>query len=292
MPQKQHATRIFAIFMLVFSMAAIWALLWAGMFTKVIGVVLACFAMALVVVLLAFMVGVRRKRWDGIDVAWGYAGAVIAVTSLFLHQGPTGILQWLVTFAGVLWGVRLGTMILLRQRGTSKQDPRYTKLIASWKNQTPRNVFFRIYLVQAVLITIVTVPIIHINTIHGATFGLLSVLGLLLWVAGFVVEVVADHQLAQFKKLSTNRRPEICATGLRRYSRHPQYFGELAQWWGFAIVSLGTPYGWVGLLGAALITYVIVYISGVPLAEERLATKKGWQAYKKNTNVLVPIVLR
>lgn len=273
-------------------MAAIWALLWAQMFTKVIGVVLACFVIALAVMLLAFVVGIQRKRWDGIDVAWGYAGASIASTSLFLHQGPTGLLQWLVTLAGVLWGVRLGTMILLRQRGTSKQDPRYTSLIGSWKSQTPRNVFFRIYVVQAVLITIVTVPIIHINTIHGATFGFLSVLGLFVWVVGFAVEVAADHQLAQFKNLPKSSRPEICDTWLRRYSRHPQYFGELVQWWGLAIVSLGTPYGWVGLLGAALITYVILYISGVPLAEERLAAKKGWPAYKKQTKLLVPIVLR
>lgn len=292
MPQKKQATRLFITFMVVFSMAAVWALLWAGMFTKVIEVMVACFATALVVILAAFAVGTRRKRWDGIDAAWGYAGAAIALASLSLHHDSIGLLQWLVSLTGVLWGVRLGTMILLRQISTTKQDPRYTGIIASWKRQTPWSVFFRIYLVQAMLITIVTVPIIHINTIHGGTFGLLSVLGLLVWVAGFATEVVADYQLAQFKKLPKNKRPEICNTGLRKYSRHPQYFGELAQWWGLAIVSLGTPYGWVGLLGAGLITYVITYISGVPIAEKRLAGKKGWPTYKKRTNVLIPIVLR
>ncbi len=273
-------------------MSAIWALLWAGMFTRVIVVVLMSFAAAMVVFVAAFLVGIHRKRWDGIDVAWGYAGAVIAVTTLFLHKGPTGFLQWAVTLAGVAWGVRLGTMILLRQLGTAEQDPRYTTLIHSWKNQTKKDVFLRLYIVQAVLITMVTIPIIHINTIHGATFGALSVIGLTVWVLGFGIEVVADYQLANFKKLAASKRPEICKTGLRKYARHPQYFGELAQWWGLAIVSLGTPYGWVGLLGAALITYVICYISGVSLAETRMATKKGWVTYKKQTNLLLPIVLR
>lgn len=292
MPQKQQATRIFIVLMLLLSIWAIWALLWADMFTRVVGVLLASFAVAAVIFLIAFVVGLRRKRWDGIDVAWGYAGAAIAVATLFLHNGPTGIVQWAVTFAGACWGIRLGTMIALRQKDSSKQDPRYTKIIASWKNQSTAAVFLRLYVVQAVLITVVAIPIIHINTIHGATFGALSIIGLMVWALGFVTEVVSDHQLATFKRLPKSMQADICSTGLRKYARHPQYFGELAQWWGLALVSLGTPYGWVGLMGAILITYVMYYISGVSLAEERLSTKKGWQAYKQRTNVLVPIVLR
>jgi steroid 5-alpha reductase family enzyme len=292
MPPKQQATRIFIVIMLLLSMSAIWALLWAGMFTRVITVLLTSFSVAAVIFLIAFVVGLRRKRWDGIDVAWGYAGAAIAVTTLFLHEGPVGSLQWAVTLAGVCWGIRLGTMILLRQRESTKQDPRYTKIIASWKSQSNKDVFLRLYVVQAMLITLVSIPIIHINTIYGATFGTLSVIGLMVWVFGFAAEVVSDRQLATFKKLPKSSRPEICNTGLRKYARHPQYFGELVQWWGLAVVSLGTPYGWVGLMGAVLITYVMYYISGVSLAEQRLATKKGWNVYKEQTNLLVPIVLR
>ncbi len=77
-------------------------------------------------------------------------------------------------------------------------------------------------------------------------------------------------------------------TGLWKYSRHPNYFGEMLMWWGLAIFSCTTPYGWLGIVGALVITALLAFVSGVPPAEARAASKKGWKAYKASTSVLVP----
>lgn len=290
-PNKFLSVGLLAL-LLLYMYAVVETLITKDMLTHVLNVMEYSMLTALGVLTVTFFIGIYRKRWDGIDVAWGYSGTAIALVTLWLHEGNVNLAQILASLAVIVWGVRLGTMIALRQKGTSEQDPRYTKIISSWKNQGPLMVYLRLYFLQAVLITIICVPIIHINTIDGVTFGIVSILGFVVWGLGFFTEVLADKQLSDFKKLPKGSKTEICQTGLRAHIRHPQYLGEMTQWWGIAIMCLGTPYGWVGLLGPAVITYFLRYVSGVPIAEKRLATKDGWQAYRKRTNLLIPSVRR
>jgi steroid 5-alpha reductase family enzyme len=120
--------------------------------------------------------------------------------------------------------------------------------------------------------------------------------GYLVWVAGFLIEYNADKQLAVFLTQQKNKnngkakgnKRGLLDTGLWRYSRHPNYFGELVQWWGIGLISLQTSYGWVGLFGPLLLTILIRFVSGVPPIEKRRADDPDYQAYQRRTNALVP----
>jgi steroid 5-alpha reductase family enzyme len=109
--------------------------------------------------------------------------------------------------------------------------------------------------------------------------------GLTVWAVGFAFEVVADNQLKAFLRQSHGM---LMRVGLWRYSRHPNYFGEVMMWWGIALIACSTPLWWVGFIGAAIITYLISFVSGIPPAEARGSLKSDWQEYKRKTSILVP----
>jgi steroid 5-alpha reductase family enzyme len=114
------------------------------------------------------------------------------------------------------------------------------------------------------------------------------ILGAGIWLIGMICEIVADQQLARF--LSDPRhRGKLMTSGIWRYSRHPNYFGEMMIWWGIAIIGLGYPLSAVGIIGALIITLILAFVSGIPLAEKGASTKPGWKAYKAQTSVLIPL---
>ena len=110
--------------------------------------------------------------------------------------------------------------------------------------------------------------------------------GALVWAIGLTLEVVADAQLAKFVK--NKKSGEIMQRGLWRYSRHPNYFGEVLLWWGIWLITLPTPYWWLTLITPVTITFLILKVSGVPMAEERYQDNPEFQAYAKRTNVFIP----
>jgi steroid 5-alpha reductase family enzyme len=111
------------------------------------------------------------------------------------------------------------------------------------------------------------------------------------WVAGFTIETLADKQLRQFISNPANKG-HLMTRGLWRYSRHPNYFGELTMWWGLGIIALGVPNGLIGLLGPALISHLIIFVSGIPPTEKAFQGRIGWDEYKRRTSVLVPWFVR
>jgi len=115
----------------------------------------------------------------------------------------------------------------------------------------------------------------------------LDLAGALVWLAGFLFESVGDRQLAAFRSKPENRG-RLIASGLWRYSRHPNYFGEALQWWGIAGIALSAPHGWLGLIGPTVITWLLLFVSGVPLLEKKYAGRPDWEEYKKRTSVFVP----
>ncbi len=81
---------------------------------------------------------------------------------------------------------------------------------------------------------------------------------------------------------------KVIESGLWKYSRHPNYFGEAVIWWGLATISFSATMNYISFIGAAFITFSLLFISGVPLIEKRNATKAGYQEYKKRTSVFIP----
>lgn len=281
---KKHQQYFGAIFVL-YSLLALWELVSAGKALFVLSSIVLCFMVAASFLTLVFIYAHIKKRYDYVDIAWGPTLFIVAYTSY--NIGPyafSGVLGGLLIFLVGIWAARLSLHIGLRAHRRTSEDPRYVSLREKWKGNTTLNVYIRIYLIQALLATIVSIPLIHINLFDGTTWTYFAIAGLVVWGIGFAVEVIADYQLQDFIK---SKKGVLMTQGLWRYSRHPNYFGELLQWWGFGIVALGVYPWWIGLIGPITISYLIIFVSGIPPVEVRFQQKKGWQEYKSRTSMLI-----
>lgn len=246
-------------------------------------VLLVAAALLLVYMTVAFLVARRRKRLDTVDIAWGI-GFVIVAWSVLVRQDNAH--NWLITILVSIWGVRLALHIWQRSKN-SAEDRRYKELSSKWRGRFWPRAYLSVFLLQGALIWIVSLPVMMAagNKLYGLAW--LSLAGALIWLVGFVFEATADHQLANFLRLKN--RPKVLSTGLWRYSRHPNYFGELVQWWGIGIIALQVSYGWIGLIGPLVLTILIVFISGIPPIEKHRQKDAEYRRYQRQTSVLVPL---
>mgnify|MGYP005613215997 FL=1 len=133
---------------------------------------------------------------------------------------------------------------------------------------------------------VVSLPIFVATGEPLSGWAWLTWLGVLIWLKGFIFEAISDYQLANFLKLKD--RPKVLQTGLWKYSRHPNYYGELVQWWGIGIIALQVSYGWIGLIGPLTLTLLIVFVSGIPPIEKRRAKDPEYREYMNRTSPLIP----
>ncbi len=280
--------RFILVSVIVLSLAAVVTLIQNDMFLYVVERMVACLAAAAVLQAIVYLLAQWRQRLDIVDSAWGLTFIVIALTGFFLQDGSHSQfdLQTITTLMVIVWGLRLSWYIGRRFLRSTVQDARYTELAKGWRYPRSQS-FFMIFLLQTLLALVISIPVIHINLWGEAGQMVWSITGLFVWLFGMAYEAIADWQLQRF--LQNPLHTPLLTTGLRRYSRHPNYFGELCIWWGFALVSLGTPHGWVGLVGALTITYLLLYVSGVPLAEKSGQQKTGWTNYAHVTSLLLPL---
>lgn len=243
---------------------------------------IASFGVIIIYMTLWFFVAKRRKRLDTVDAAWG--GGFVLVAWLVALQQPT-IRTYMVAVMVTAWSVRLTYHLATRGRRNG-EDPRYVELTKKWKRVWLR-AYFSIYLLQGVLLLLVALPIITNAGAPLPELRLLFTAGYAIWAVGFYIEYKADSELQRFKANKKNKG-KILDTGLWQYSRHPNYFGELLQWWGIGLIAAQTSFGWLGLAGPLLLTYLIYNVSGVPLVEKRRAKDEHYQEYKKHTNTLLP----
>ncbi len=221
-----------------------------------------------------------RNRLDTVDTAWGL-GFVVAAWSVAV-QAPSNR-SLLIAAIVSIWGFRLANHIW--QRGKTKgEDPRYTEIAEKWKGNLWARAFVSIFMTQCALIWIVSLPIVLAAGTPHANLSWLTILGGLIWLDGFIIEAVADHQLAVF--LKTKNHPKLLQTGLWKYSRHPNYLGELTMWWGIGVIALQTSYGYIGLIGPLVLSVLIIGISGIPPIERRKSKDPEYRAYMRRTSAL------
>jgi steroid 5-alpha reductase family enzyme len=212
------------------------------------------------------------------------AAAIVAALQIYNPSRAVSVL--LVVILVVVWACRLLWHILRRFIDSKEQDPRYTAIVDRWPRKNYElQLFAKIFLLQAILATIVSLPVIVLHYFQPELQTLL-ILGLVVWLVGFLCETIADAQLRRF--LRSSNKGELMQSGLWRYSRHPNYFGEIMMWWGIALMTFTTTLWWLGMVGALAISMLIIFVSGVPLAEARAAGKKGWPQYKSKTSVIIP----
>ena len=224
------------------------------------------------------------KRNDVADVAWGL-GYVLVVVFCLWHY-PWHETALLVDGLVVAWALRLSLYIGLRNRGKT-EDFRYKQ----WREEWGRTFYWRswlqVYLLQAFLLLLISTPVSIAALAAPKALNFVSAAGAALWLLGFYWQAVADFQLAQFRK-KRKHKDEVLQTGLWKYSRHPNYFGEVLMWWGIFIIVLPLPLGWLALISPVLITWLLVRVSGIPMLEARYKGNKAYQTYRAKTPALFP----
>lgn len=230
-----------------------------------------------------YLVSLRFKRMDVADVAWGLGFVLIALLT-WLPMEEFDLRATVVTGMVALWGLRLAWHIGRRNLRKS-EDSRYAAWRAEWGTTVLWRSFLQVFVLQTVLLVIVAMPILAVNGHPAGGWGFFDTLGLLLFLYGFGMEIVADQQLADFLRDPSNKG-KVLDTGVWATSRHPNYFGEVTLWWGIGLMSVAG--GWWGLIGPAAITYLILHVSGVPMLEKKMATDPKYADYLKKTSRFVP----
>jgi steroid 5-alpha reductase family enzyme len=167
------------------------------------------------------------------------------------------------------------------------EDFRYASWRKQWGNQVMLRSFFQVFMLQGLLLLLVSASI-TINAFQSSELVWWNWLGVVVWAGGFLFETISDHQLTTFLN-NPNNKSKIMDYGLWRYSRHPNYFGEVTQWWGLWLVVLPSTYWYVALLSPVTITLLILFVSGIPLLEKKFASRPGYKAYAKKTSVFIPL---
>ncbi len=249
-------------------------------------IVAQCAGIIFLYMTLIFMIAQLKKDNSIVDVAWPIGFIIVALYSL-ITKGLYSAPHILITCMIIVWGVRLSFHIMVRNWGKG-EDPRYKKWRAEWGNTATIRFFFQIFMLQGLILIIIAYPIIVINSSMQQEIGFLHIIGFCMWIIGFFFEAVGDYQLYIFKKNPTNKG-NIMMDGLWKYTRHPNYFGEVTMWLGIFIMALSVPYGWTAIISPLLITYLLLFVSGIPMAEKSLEAFPEFQAYKKRTSIFFPL---
>ena len=239
---------------------------------------------ALTAAILLWLLSLRLKDASIVDIFWGpgIAGVVDIAAGMSHAGGPrTSTVLLLVN----LWALRLAAYIWARHHG---EDHRYgamrIKFGANWWWLS----FVQVFLLQAILIWFIPAPLVAAILYSGMPMGWLDYAGVGIAGAALVFEALADFQLGAFRSDPANKG-KVMDRGLWGWSRHPNYFGEAAMWWGFFIIGYAASHMWWLLLSPLLITTLLLIVSGVSLMEDDIAERRpGYAKYKREVSAFIP----
>jgi len=273
-------------------------------------------AMVFGLLTLLWAISVAVKDASLIDIFWGFGFLVVAAVCLYLSDVKTPYLILLAAMP-IAWGIRLSLYLAKRNLGHG-EDKRYIAMRKraekkgmsemAWRIRT----LFTVYFGQGVLIMIVSAPIwvamgvvnfqyaeiYDIISTSGKSLpsglGLLSILGALLWLIGFLFEAIGDWQLSKFMKKNkgydgSKEDKPVLNTGLWKYTRHPNYFGNACMWWGIWLVACQAPWGWTTIFAPIIMTILLTRVSGRDLLEREMKKRKAYRDYIERTNGFFPL---
>ena len=246
-------------------------------------VLLQCAGLIFVYQTCLFIVSLIYKRNDVADIAWG--GGFIAIGIYLVVCFPTALQSWIVYLLTFIWGIRLSVYLFFRNRG-KVEDFRYRAWREAWGKHFYLRSFLQVFLLQGFFMWLISMPL-QVAAIANPYNGYAAcLLGIVLWMVGFYCQAAGDAQLQAFSK--TKQPGAIMQTGLWKYSRHPNYLGEILMWWGIGIIVFPLPLGWLGLVGPLTITWLLLAVSGVPMLEKKYRNHTAYQQYKLQTPALFP----
>jgi steroid 5-alpha reductase family enzyme len=245
-----------------------------------------CVALAFVIQWLAFIPAFVLQTERFYDLTGSLTYIAVTIVAVLLGPAPD-TRSWVLLVLVLVWAVRLGTYLFTRMRKVGKDD-RFDAIKPSFIR------FLNTWTLQALWVSItLAAGLAAITTDLRKGFGVLAIIGLVVWLAGFGLEATADRQKSSFRADPANKGTFI-HTGVWAWSRHPNYFGEITLWVGVALIAVPVLHGWqwATLISPVFVLVLITRLSGVPMLEKKADTKwagrPDYEAYKKRTPVLVP----
>ena len=233
----------------------------------------------------AFVVSLGAKTNTVVDFFWGIGFVLVAWYSL-LFRSSFEVRQILMTLFITLWGMRLSSYLIYRF-WFKGEDLRYLDMAKQWGGNFYVQSFFKIYMLQAILLYLISTSLIVINTHPGsATLGVIDFLCFGLWMVGFLCKIIGDRQLQLFLSQSEHKG-SIMDRGLWYYTRHPNYFGEMLMWWSLWALAFSVSGELMVIISPLTITGIFIFFS-VPITESQWDGNIKYQDYKKRTNALIP----
>jgi len=239
--------------------------------------------------------GIRARNFSYVDIGWAANFALLALVYGGLGRGA-GARRALIAAMFAAWGLRLARHLARRIAG-APEEGRYADLRRRWgaAGEAALNArMLRFFLLQGGLDLLLSLPLLVACQNPAAAIRPLEWAGLVLWSVGLAGESLADRQLARFKADPANHG-RVCATGLWRYSRHPNYFFEWTIWVAYATFALGSPpWGYAALAMPALMLYFLLNVTGVRATEAQALRSKGeaYREYQRRTSAFVPLPRR
>ena len=240
-----------------------------------------------------FVLAQKQKRNDLVDMMWGPGIAGFSWLAFAVVGSGFG---WVLPLIITIWALRLSLHIALR--ANNNEDARYAAWREEWMKKGERyfqiRSFFQVFFLQGILMIAVALPVVLAMYFGWGTMSVQwwQIIGLLIWIEGFTIETLADWQLSDFlaRKHAGLETSKYMTHGIWGWSRHPNYFGEVEQWWGVFLIALTpqAPWTWLGIISALTITFLILKVSGIPILEAQFEDDPEYQDYQQQVNAFFP----
>lgn len=240
----------------------------------------------LILMTLLWLVSLAIKNSSIVDIFWGTGFVITYWVSTWINPAELSTRGLLLGVLVTLWGLRLSIYIFVRNHG-QPEDFRY----AAWRSEAGQSwwwrSFFKVFLLQGIILWIVATPLVAAQTALSTPLKCTDFTGAALWLIGFIFEAGGDLQLSRFRSNPTNKG-KLLTTGLWSLTRHPNYFGDAAQWWGFWLIAFAGGAWWT-VFSPLLMTFLLMKVSGVAMLERTLTkTKPGYEEYIARTSEFFP----
>lgn len=227
------------------------------------------------------------KKANIVDIGWTLSFLICMWVAFFIGEGYL-LKRIILAFMVSIWSVRLAWHLFQRFLN-DPEDPRYTDMRERWGTD-PQNIkFLMMFLFQGIIAVVLALPfyLVAVDNVSDEWATTVFV-GIIIWAIGLAGEAIADQQLANFKQNPGEKK--VCDVGLWRYSRHPNYFFEFLIWVGYAVFAWSSPWGSLAIASPLIILYLLVYVSGIPLLEEKSLENKGdeYREYQRRTSAFIP----
>lgn len=244
------------------------------------------FFIIMMLMTLLWIVSIIIKNVSIVDLFWGM-GFVVSNIFYFLNTDGSGLRKIILLVLVSVWGLRLSIYLSFRNAGKG-EDFRYREFRKNYGPNYWWISFFQTFLLQGILMWLISAPLLGAQFHPGKDqLNILDFAGILFWLTGFLFESVGDLQLARFRSDPSNKG-KVLDRGLWKYTRHPNYFGDSAVWWGYGLFSLAAG-SILPALGSVLMTALIIKVSGVSLLEKSLKSgKPEYNEYVRRTSAFIP----